>query len=152
MRQRDILRIAVPCGVLAFCWLTMGVTAANRDESMTSYGFPMSWYSPSLISSGTYNIAIGPMAADLAAYLLLSQLLWNVILTRGPVFSIVRGQLLGVLLSIAASASVVLSLLAFSIDPVVVPWKLDSYFAGNSSKSRFVALGLQPRAARAGKY
>jgi|ERR1700722_9970920 hypothetical protein len=42
-------------GLLLFCWFTMGVTAAYDSDLSTAYGFPLSWYTPSVISSGGYE-------------------------------------------------------------------------------------------------
>lgn len=148
MRQRQILRYSSPFALLAFCWLTMGVTSAFEGEAaVTGYGFPLTWYSPNLVSSGSYEIAIGPMLIDFAIYHLLSHALWSALFKHRLAIAALAGRTTSGSLWTGATVSVALWVFAFSIDPVVSWWNLSSssYFTEKANHRRFVSVGLRPR-------
>jgi hypothetical protein len=116
MRQPSVLAYSIPASVLLFCWVTIGVSATYDVDTVAIFGCPWSWYTPSLVSSGGYEIAIGRLTADLLIYVLLVHLIWMVLRNRMRHTSR-WGQLFKWLLSLGATLSLVVSLIAFSIDP-----------------------------------
>ncbi|HLK65623.1 MAG TPA: hypothetical protein VKU19_19430 [Bryobacteraceae bacterium] len=144
--MRAIFWYSVPTALLLFCWLTMGVSAAYDNGRVTAFGFPLSWYTPSLVSSGGYEVAAGRAIVDLAIYALLSQLVWIALAMR---LSIKRGadRILKGLLWAGAVLSLLLCAGVFTLDPHVTWWTLSPPAPENAPKTYFLSVGLQPRAA-----
>src|ERR1700730_7163831 len=146
MRPPSTLAYSIPTCLLFFCWVTIGVSATYDNDIVTAYGFPLNWYTPSMISSGSYEIAIGRLLADLGTYGLLTHLIWTALTTRVRIKPTL-GRILKGLLSISAVLSLFLSITAFSIDPHLTWWELRPTAPQNAPKRHFVSVGLQPRPA-----
>jgi hypothetical protein len=134
----------MPVCLLLFCWLTVGAGASVDNGVVNLYGLPLAWYTPSLVTSGGYEIAIGPMLVDLAIYgLLAGGLVW----VGAKWFSLgARARRIwGMALWIGAVGSVIFSLVVFSGDAHTTWWRLNSGVPNNASKSYFVSVGIQPR-------
>jgi hypothetical protein len=147
MRRPSILAYSIPASLLLFCWMTAGVSATYDHDVVTAFGFPLIWYTPSMISSGGYEISIGCLIADLVTYGLVTHLIITALMTRVHAEP-GRGLILKVLLSLGAVLSVFISITAFSIDPHLTWWELRPTAPADAPKNYFVAVGLQPQRAR----
>jgi len=146
MRPPSVFWYSIPTFLLLFCWVTTGVSVIYDSDIVTAYGFPLNWYSPSMISSGGYEVAIGRLIADLGTYGLLTHLIWTALSIRVHIAPGI-GRVLKILLSLGAVLSLSVSTIAFSIDPHLTWWELRPTPPQNARKSHFVSIGLQPRPA-----
>jgi hypothetical protein len=136
-----LLKYAAPVGLIVFCWLTMRTVSSFANESMTSYGVPLSWYATPGASSMAYVIAIGPLLVDLGFYVLsvsfaISWLLGRSVPARGTSKWIIGA------LWVLACASAAYTFVAVSLDPHFVGWSLDSYYGENARRSYGLQFGV----------
>jgi hypothetical protein len=139
-RIEKLLKYAQPLGLIIFCWLTMRTVSSFSDESMTSYGFPFSWYAADSISSMAYVIAIGPLVIDLVFYVLLTYLAISLLLPQSVLPSN-TSRLPPAVLWLMACASLAYIFAAISIDPHFVVWKVDGYYGENAQRSYGIQFG-----------
>ena len=147
MRPPSYFGYSFPLSLLLFCWLTMGVNDAYDSDIFTSYGFPLNWYTPSIISSGGYEIAVVRLIVDLGTYWVLAHLICKALKGRVPTPP-KAARMFQFLLWLSALSSLFIGVAAFSIDPHLTWWKLNPPAPRNAAKSYFVSLGLQPQPAR----
>jgi hypothetical protein len=122
------------------------VTATFDNDVLTAYGFPLNWYTPSIVSSGGYEIALGRLALDLAAYGLVVLAIGTA--SKGLIHvNRVIGTILKTLLWGTGLISIFLCVTAFSIDPHWTWWDLSTTGSENAPKEHFMSFGLQPRPA-----
>ena len=152
MRRSAGYAYSIPAALLLFCWVTMGVTTAYDKDVFTGYGFPLIWYTPSIVSSGGYEIAVGRLIVDLAAYWVVFHLVWLALMKRRTPASTAVARSFQYVLWAAALLSLLVSLAAFSIDPHVTLWQLSPAPPENAPTSHFFSVGLQPRPARPVSY
>src|ERR1700689_2593469 len=84
MRRPANFGYSFPLSLLLICWLTMGVSVAYDRDIFTAYGFPLNWYTPSIISSGGYEIAVARLIIDLATYWVVAHLICKALKGRVP--------------------------------------------------------------------
>ena len=144
MKVTSPAAFAIPVCLLLFCWLTVGVSASVDNGVVALYGLPLAWYTPSLISSGGYEVAIGPMLVDLAVYGLFA---YGLIAAARKWLSLdARSARIATLaLWLASLGSVFLSITAFSSDSHITWWDLNSGVPPEARRSYFASLGIQPR-------
>lgn len=147
MRAPSRFGYSFPLALLLFCWLTMGVSVTYDRDIFTSYGFPLNWYSPSIISSGGYEIAVVRLIIDLGTYWVVALLICKALKGRAPIPP-KAVRIFQLLLWLSALISLFIGVAAFSIDPHLTWWKLNPPAPRNAAKSYFVSLGLQPQSAR----
>jgi hypothetical protein len=122
-----LIKYSFPAGLIAFLAVTLQVKSSIDGEYILSYGFPLSWYSPSNSLSMAYTIAVWPLVLDLLLYLVASQIL----LTGTPIKRIHttnHGYIVSFLLWVCALALVLFTSLVIFSDPQFVAWSLDDYF------------------------
>src|ERR1700728_870349 len=147
MRPPSHFGYSLPLSLLLFCWLTMGVNVAYDGDIFTAYGFPLNWYTPSIISSGGYEIAMVRLIVDLGTYWVLAHLICKAL--KGLVPTPPKaGRIFQFLLWLSALISLFIGVAAFSIDPHLTFWKLNPPAPHNAAKSYFISLGLHPQPAR----
>jgi hypothetical protein len=121
------LALAVPGGLLGFCWLGMRTDTLAGSESMRSFGFPFPWYAPSPASSQAFDIALGPALMDLLAYVLIATVLLR-LLAPSSAGAPRHERAAGLLAWVAAAGSLLFTLTVIGADAHFVGWFLDDYF------------------------
>ena len=131
---RNFFKYSIPLGLLAFFGLTMRTVASYTDESMTSYGFPFPCYGLSSVSSMAYELAIGPFIIDVIFYILICHTIISLAIPK-LILSSRNGNVVAILLWLTGLGSMIFMLIAVSIDPHFVTWKLDGYFSENAART-----------------
>jgi hypothetical protein len=124
----------------------MGISAAYDNDIFTAYGFPLNWYTPSIISSGGYEIAVGRLFVDLGTYWASAYLMWIALRSHVRIAP-KAARIFLVLLWVSALMSLFIGLVGFSIDPHLTWWELNPPTPQTAARSYFVSVGLQPQPA-----
>ena len=140
------LRSGLPITVLLFLWISMrtvsgypSVSGTGFAESMTAFGFPLSWYAASEATSNAYKIALLPLVVDLLIYALVVVLLqWLIANRLARVASLSSRTSTAVSVSLWAAAAIctVAAVVIMTPDVHVNMTKVDAYFSGESATHR----------------
>lgn len=145
-----LLRITLPLTLLFFLWVTM--TGLDSEKYMT-VGFPLGWHAVNQATSGSYSVALLPLAIDLSIYFLF--VWWLVRLVRHKLvrWSSRLIQAISVALWLLAMPSVLISGFLLVADGWVEYVTLDMCFGANEKRVYWgcweprtysLSIGLQP--------
>lgn len=150
------LRIGLPATVLLFLWVSMrtvsGYPSASGTafaESMTAFGFPLSWYAASQATSNAYKIALVPLVVDLLVYAFgVASLHWLIAprITRVVHLSSRAMTAVSVALWAAAAMCTVAAVVIMTPDVYVNTTEVDTYFdSAVATHRRSFVVGLLPQ-------
>jgi hypothetical protein len=135
-----LTKYSIPASLISFVLFTIQTVTSYNDESMISYGFPLSCYAPSNVSSMAYDIAIAPLIIDMISYTLICHFI-AFFSTPKKIVSNRCGNIVSVFLWLGGLSLIAFTATAISFSPHFVLWELDSYFGDEAKRSYIFHLG-----------
>lgn len=143
-RNVGVLRLVLPIAMIIFLWVTMRTTYAYSGESMTGFGFPLSWVAIDQSTSAAFKVALLPLLFDSVVYFFS---VWvGLRLLRSKILMVKEKLMRGVSVTLWLCAILSLSASVLMLTPnVAMEMKsVDAYFGANAARAHALALGLQP--------
>lgn len=140
MTRLLLIKFTLPACLIAFLTITMRIKSSLGDEQMLSFGFPLSWYSPSNAASMAYTIAAVPLIIDLLCYVAFSYVL-ALTLPTGRILTSKYDFILTIALWVCVPCGALFTYLIIFSDPLFVIWTLNDYFSNGAAHDYNIQIG-----------